>query len=642
MTGVLVGDQSFPFDSRNFNPIVENATILFPGEEDKKSVCALQTSFLSDLNDEFVPRNFVADQSPRNASSFYGTECFNSHPLSPSEGCSARIWNADYKAESGQTVFPRTLSKLGSSNFTATNEDLIFGDMPGPEGLYPENDGDVDDCSTLKGLLPMVNSYEQSCNSGAMGGSPILPDVINALHKFLPSNNEDTEFFSAMDAYSSDEFRMYEFKLRRCMRGRSHDWTECPFAHAGEKARRRDPRRFHYSGTPCADFRKGNCRRGDACEFAHGVFECWLHPSRYRTQPCKDGRNCKRRVCFFAHTSEQIRILAGVGQPSSLSRAAGLHSSSLKASLAAAYDGLPLRQALSGSLDGALALESWAGLGLGRNTIHDGAADCFDGSPRSCRFGLSSKSGICCSSQASPTSTLVGHSCSPPPLSPPLSPSRSPPSLNSVDSGWSTTLSRLSTSNQSSVVPLQASLSQNTLSQMQASIAACGQSSGPTTACTMATHGPSPLSSVVPGHRRHLDKLHSIPSVSIPCFEGRELSALNSPTCASADKASSQAMNDFIVTLQQLQLRARVAELNRMNATWSSKSPSLPFSHSVPSTPTKSSWGSQVDHWDVGGMEPLQRVESGRDLRAKIYGRLCKAPLDNETPDLGWVNELVK
>ena len=35
----------------------------------------------------------------------------------------------------------------------------------------------------------------------------------------------------------------------------------------------------------------GNCRRGDACPFAHGVFECWLHPSRYRTQV---GIKCSR------------------------------------------------------------------------------------------------------------------------------------------------------------------------------------------------------------------------------------------------------------------------------------------------------------------------------------------------------------
>ncbi|XP_047971894.1 zinc finger CCCH domain-containing protein 20-like, partial [Salvia hispanica] len=112
-----------------------------------------------------------------------------------------------------------------------------------------------------------------------------------------------------VDAYSCDEFRMYEFKVKRCARARSHDWTECPFAHPGEKARRRDPRLHHYSGSACPDFRRGACRRGDACEHAHGVFECWLHPARYRTQPCKDGTHCRRRVCFFAHMPEQLRIL---------------------------------------------------------------------------------------------------------------------------------------------------------------------------------------------------------------------------------------------------------------------------------------------------------------------------------------------
>ena len=89
---------------------------------------------------------------------------------------------------------------------------------------------------------------------------------------------------------------------------------------AGEKAKRRDPRKFQYSGTACPEFRKvtlaaqaamqcnvchegkvgqaagmngaftamqsGCCRRGDGCPFAHGVFECWCHPSRYRTQVC--------------------------------------------------------------------------------------------------------------------------------------------------------------------------------------------------------------------------------------------------------------------------------------------------------------------------------------------------------------------
>eukprot|EP00195_Chlamydomonas_chlamydogama_P007102 CAMPEP_0202895456 /NCGR_PEP_ID=MMETSP1392-20130828/4652_1 /ASSEMBLY_ACC=CAM_ASM_000868 /TAXON_ID=225041 /ORGANISM="Chlamydomonas chlamydogama, Strain SAG 11-48b" /LENGTH=709 /DNA_ID=CAMNT_0049580473 /DNA_START=66 /DNA_END=2195 /DNA_ORIENTATION=+ len=109
-------------------------------------------------------------------------------------------------------------------------------------------------------------------------------------------------------AFSNDEFRMFQFKVKRCPRARPHDWTQCPFAHPGEKAKRRDPRRYRYSGTACPEFRRnGCCRRGDACPFAHGVFECWLHPSRYRTQMCTDGISCKRRVCFFAHTDSELR-----------------------------------------------------------------------------------------------------------------------------------------------------------------------------------------------------------------------------------------------------------------------------------------------------------------------------------------------
>ncbi|KAI3915846.1 hypothetical protein MKX01_013302 [Papaver californicum] len=137
-----------------------------------------------------------------------------------------------------------------------------------------------------------------------------IETVMNFPHKFLPCNNsneDDDE--DENDPYASDEFRINEFKIRRCMRSRSHDWTDCPFAHPGEKARRRDPRRYHYSGNACSDFRRGNCLRGDSCEFSHGVFECWLHPTRYRTQVCKDGLNCKRKVCFFAHTPKQLRVL---------------------------------------------------------------------------------------------------------------------------------------------------------------------------------------------------------------------------------------------------------------------------------------------------------------------------------------------
>ena len=124
--------------------------------------------------------------------------------------------------------------------------------------------------------------------------------------------------------YASDEFRMFSFKIRPCSRAYSHDWTECPFVHPGENARRRDPRKYHYSCVPCPEFRKGTCRRGDLCEYAHGVFECWLHPAQYRTRLCKDGTSCTRRVCFFAHTHEELRPLyvsSGSAMPSPRSAA---------------------------------------------------------------------------------------------------------------------------------------------------------------------------------------------------------------------------------------------------------------------------------------------------------------------------------
>ncbi|KAI9160489.1 hypothetical protein LWI28_008586 [Acer negundo] len=146
---------------------------------------------------------------------------------------------------------------------------------------------------------------------------PSLPDIKNSI-------------------YSTDEFRMYSFKVRPCSRAYSHDWTECPFVHPGENARRRDPRKFHYSCVPCPDFRKGTCRRGDMCEYAHGVFECWLHPAQYRTRLCKDGTNCARRVCFFAHTPEELRPLfvsTGSAVPSPRSGTSGANAMDFAAAL---------------------------------------------------------------------------------------------------------------------------------------------------------------------------------------------------------------------------------------------------------------------------------------------------------------------
>ncbi|KAK8592147.1 hypothetical protein V6N13_062733 [Hibiscus sabdariffa] len=107
--------------------------------------------------------------------------------------------------------------------------------------------------------------------------------------------------------YGTDDFRMYTFKVKPCSRAYSHDWTECPFVHPGENARRRDPRKYPYSCVPCPEFRKGACPKGDNCEYAHGVFESWLHPAQYRTRLCKDEIGCARKVCFFAHKPEELR-----------------------------------------------------------------------------------------------------------------------------------------------------------------------------------------------------------------------------------------------------------------------------------------------------------------------------------------------
>ena len=104
---------------------------------------------------------------------------------------------------------------------------------------------------------------------------------------------------------------MFSFKVVACAKRFSHDWTTCPYTHPAEKARRRDPRHYSYTGIACPELKKnaqGTCPRGDTCPFAHTVFEYWCHPSRYRTQMCNEAAGCKRKVCFFAHRIEELRV----------------------------------------------------------------------------------------------------------------------------------------------------------------------------------------------------------------------------------------------------------------------------------------------------------------------------------------------
>ncbi|KAL4428504.1 hypothetical protein ABPG75_002593 [Micractinium tetrahymenae] len=120
---------------------------------------------------------------------------------------------------------------------------------------------------------------------------------------------EDDECSSEL--FQSDQFRLWCMKVIPCTKRFVHDWTICPFAHAGEKAVRRDPRLHSYTGIACPDMKKtGNCIRGEKCPYAHNVFEYWLHPTRYRTQLCNDGPTCRRGICFFAHSLEELRVPA--------------------------------------------------------------------------------------------------------------------------------------------------------------------------------------------------------------------------------------------------------------------------------------------------------------------------------------------
>ena len=84
---------------------------------------------------------------------------------------------------------------------------------------------------------------------------------------------------------------------------------------------------LHCATAGGSEYRKGSCQKGDSCEYAHGVFECWLHPAQYRTRLCKDETGCSRKVCFFAHKHEDLRPLyastgSAIPSPRSLSASA--------------------------------------------------------------------------------------------------------------------------------------------------------------------------------------------------------------------------------------------------------------------------------------------------------------------------------
>ncbi|GBG67234.1 hypothetical protein CBR_g84897 [Chara braunii] len=221
---------------------------------------------------------------------------------SSSSSSSAAISVPSSSSLSRQSLSPAGLNSSTSSSFHDNSTAAVaVASLPFSSVSSPPTPNGCDVTRGKPSFLQLSSNGSASSSDSAhlMGGGSLsnggssdgsLPDVKSSI-------------------YATDEFRMYSFKVKSCSRAYSHDWTECPFVHPGENARRRDPRRYHYSCVPCPDFRKGSCRRGDSCEYAHGVFECWLHPAQYRTRLCKEGLKCTRRVCFFAHTSEELRPL---------------------------------------------------------------------------------------------------------------------------------------------------------------------------------------------------------------------------------------------------------------------------------------------------------------------------------------------
>lgn len=140
--------------------------------------------------------------------------------------------------------------------------------------------------------------------SGMPGRSPfeaVAHDLSSAVDATYPGDE------LSHPEYVNDDFRMFTFKVMKCPKRYVHDWRSCPFAHPTENARRRDPREVKYMPVPCPDYKCGLCLMGDACTYSHGVYECWLHPAKYRTQLCKDGGQCRRPVCFFAHSVSELR-----------------------------------------------------------------------------------------------------------------------------------------------------------------------------------------------------------------------------------------------------------------------------------------------------------------------------------------------
>jgi hypothetical protein len=186
-------------------------------------------------------------------------------------------------------------------------------DFSGAEDEAPSHGGSLRECQmSPSNLRPMIADYEATVlvkkKDGEAAG--VEDELRDADAQAIIDEQLLAQRIMVMCKVSGerpiDVQAMYVHKLQLCSLTAPHDWIQCPFAHEGEVARRRDP--ATHSANPCSEYERfQTCSRGDKCRFSHGVWERGLHPQRYRTSLCSKGDKCDRRICFFAHAPDQVR-----------------------------------------------------------------------------------------------------------------------------------------------------------------------------------------------------------------------------------------------------------------------------------------------------------------------------------------------
>mmetsp|Transcript_12668 Transcript_12668/g.35039 ORF Transcript_12668/g.35039 Transcript_12668/m.35039 type:complete len:263 (+) Transcript_12668:269-1057(+) len=116
--------------------------------------------------------------------------------------------------------------------------------------------------------VPVAGLYPSEADVNATS-SRWMPSISRQMESMSLGSTDDFSFTSPSSGYvygeettyledeQSVNFAMYRFKVEKCSKQFVHDWKECPFAHEGETARRRNP--FSHTSQPCPDFKNNKC-----------------------------------------------------------------------------------------------------------------------------------------------------------------------------------------------------------------------------------------------------------------------------------------------------------------------------------------------------------------------------------------------